>query len=120
MRRADTSSSVAGVARARGRARLHRNVQSKHRATYGDDEAPPPNFRCKAARKAALLRAKESLSTGCISLLPSGWVCLFPQGQATLAFPFTKDYRFEYNGRGYAVLPGVDIRCHACKRFRRQ
>jgi len=21
---------------------------------------------------------------------------------------------YEYNGRGYAVLPGVDIRCHAC------
>jgi hypothetical protein len=41
VRRADTSSSVAGVARARGRARLHRAVQSKHRATYGDDEAPP-------------------------------------------------------------------------------
>ena len=20
---------------------------------------------------------------------------------------------YEYNGRGYAVLPGVDIRCHA-------
>ena len=21
---------------------------------------------------------------------------------------------YEYHGRGYAVLPGVDIRCHAC------
>ena len=25
-----------------------------------------------------------------------------------------RDPYYEYNGRGYAVLPGVDIRCHAC------
>ena len=59
VRRPDTSSSAAGVARARGRARLHRAVQSKHRATYGDNEEAR-----EAAGRAALLRAKESLSTG--------------------------------------------------------
>ena len=27
---------------------------------------------------------------------------------------FVSVVHYEYNGRGYAVLPGVDIRCHAC------
>ena len=40
-------------------ARVYSELQSKHRAAYGDDEAAR-----EAAGKAALLRAKESLSTG--------------------------------------------------------
>ena len=40
-------------------ARVYAELQSKHRAAYGDDEAAR-----EAAGKAALLRAKESLSTG--------------------------------------------------------
>ena len=55
----DTSSYVAGVARERGRARLRRAAEQKQRAAYGDDEAAR-----EAAGKAALLRAKKSLSTG--------------------------------------------------------
>ena len=39
--------------------RGYAELQSKHRATYGDDEEAR-----EAAGKAALLRAKESLSTG--------------------------------------------------------
>jgi hypothetical protein len=39
--------------------RGYTELQSKHRATYGDDEEAR-----EAAGKAALLRAKESLSTG--------------------------------------------------------
>jgi hypothetical protein len=39
-------------------ARAYAELQSKHRATYGDDEEAR-----EAAGKAALLRAKESLST---------------------------------------------------------
>jgi hypothetical protein len=30
------------------------------------------------------------------------------------SFQPTNERRRAYNGRGYAVLPGVDIRCHAC------
>ena len=55
----DTSSYVAGVARERGRARLRRAAEQAACAAYGDDEAAR-----EAAGKAALLRAKESLSTG--------------------------------------------------------
>ena len=40
-------------------ARVYAELQSKHRAAYGDDEAAR-----EAAGKAALLRAKDSLSTG--------------------------------------------------------
>ena len=40
-------------------ARVYSELQSKHRAAYGDDEAAR-----EAAGKVALLRAKESLSTG--------------------------------------------------------
>lgn len=40
-------------------ARVYSELQSKHRAAYGDGEAAR-----EAAGKAALLRAKESLSTG--------------------------------------------------------
>ena len=29
-------------------------------------------------------------------------------------FVFVVHTMSKYNGRGYAVLPGVDIRCHAC------
>ena len=38
-------------------ARVYSGLQNKHRAAYGDDEAAR-----EAAGKAALLRAKESLS----------------------------------------------------------
>jgi len=34
---------------------------------------------------------------------------LDPQKHSAATGPY-----YEYNGRGYAVLPGVDIRCHAC------
>ena len=45
--------------RAKEDARVYAELQSKQRAAYGDDEAAR-----EAAGKAALLRAKESLSTG--------------------------------------------------------
>ena len=45
-------------------ARVYSELQSKHRAAYGDDEAAR-----EAAGKAALLRAKESLSTGWVARL---------------------------------------------------
>ena len=47
------------VLRAQEDARVYAELQSKQRAAYGDDEAAR-----EAAGKAALLRAKESLSTG--------------------------------------------------------
>ena len=45
--------------RAKEDARVYAELQSKQRAAYGDDEAAR-----EAAGKAALLRAKKSLSTG--------------------------------------------------------
>ena len=56
MRRPDTSSSVAGVARARGEgvARLRRAAEQASCDVHGDDEEAR-----EAAGKAALLRAKE-------------------------------------------------------------
>jgi hypothetical protein len=59
VRRPDTSSSAAQVLREQEVVRGYAELQSKHRATYGDDEEAR-----EAAGKAALLRAKESLSTG--------------------------------------------------------
>ena len=47
------------VFRAQEDVRVYAELQSKQRAAYGDDEAAR-----EAAGKAALLRAKESLSTG--------------------------------------------------------
>ena len=37
-----------------------------------------------------------------------------PQPSRAHLFLCVRGPYYEYNGRGYAVLPGVDIRCHAC------
>ena len=57
----DTSSYVVGVARARGRARLRRAAEQ---AACCVRRRPTRRLAREAAGKAALLRAKESLSTG--------------------------------------------------------
>ena len=36
-----------------------------------------------------------------------------PQPSRAHLFLCVRGPYYEYNGRGYAVLPGVDIRCHA-------
>ena len=59
VRRPDTSPRPPQVLREQEGVRGYTELQSKHRATYGDDEEAR-----EAAGKAALLRAKESLSTG--------------------------------------------------------
>ena len=58
-------------------ARVYSELQSKHRAAYGDDEAAR-----EAAGKAALLRAKESLSTGWAARL-----CCEQRGRVAAAWP---------------------------------
>ena len=56
---------------------VYAELQSKHRAAYGDDEAAR-----EAAGKAALLRAKESLSTGWAARL-----CCEQRGRLVAAWP---------------------------------